>query len=78
MNPAGGTKFRRELTPHLQELFGEGGSKLGGLSLRVLSPDQARVQPQHTPSMSDGVGLMDAYLAQRDSSVWLDQVPVII
>ena len=76
MDLAGGTKFRREFTPHVQELFNEGGSKLGGLSYRILSPDQTRLQPKHTPPIPDGVGFMGTYLAQGDFREWPDQISV--
>jgi len=76
MDPPGGTKFRRKDTPHIQKLSDEGGYKLGGLSRWVFSSDQARLQPQYIPPMTNDEGFTGTYLAQGNSEDWLDQLPV--
>jgi len=54
----------------------KGGCKLGGLSYWVFSSDQARLQPQHIPPMTDGEGFKGTYLDQGNSSDWPNQLLV--
>ena len=76
MDLAGRTKFWRNVVPHIQEFFDEGRCEQKGFSHRVLSFDQARLQPQHIPPIANGVGFMGTYLTQDDSTEGPDQLSI--